>query len=63
MGSISDKITGAANQAAGNVKQSVGKAIGDKQMETDGVVQEIRGEAQEAVGKAKDALKKVVDNT
>jgi uncharacterized protein YjbJ (UPF0337 family) len=61
MGSISDKITGAANQAVGNIKQGVGKAIGDKQMETDGVVQEIKGEAQQAVGKAKDAVKKVVD--
>ncbi|MCX7324567.1 MAG: CsbD family protein [Hyphomicrobiales bacterium] len=63
MGSINDKITGAANQAAGNVKQSLGKAIGDKQMETDGIVQDIKGDAQQAIGKAKDALKKVVDNT
>jgi uncharacterized protein YjbJ (UPF0337 family) len=63
MGSINDKITGAANQAAGNVKQRLGKAIGDKQMETDGIVQDFKGDAQQAIGKAKDALKKVVDNT
>jgi uncharacterized protein YjbJ (UPF0337 family) len=63
MGSINDKIMGAANQAAGNIKQSLGKAIGDKQMETDGIAQAIKGDAQQAVGKAKDALKKVVDNT
>lgn len=63
MGSINDKITGAANQAAGNVKQRLGKAIGDKQMETDGILQDIEGDAQQAIGKAKDALKKVVDNT
>lgn len=61
MSSISDKVKGLANEAAGNVKQTVGKATGNRNMEVNGVVQERKGEAQQAIGKAKDAVKKVVD--
>lgn len=62
MGSTTDKIKGMANEAAGNVKQGVGKAMDDDRMRAEGVMQERKGEAQQAVGKAKDAVKKVVDN-
>lgn len=62
MSSTSDKVKGMANEAAGNVKQGIGKAIGDKQMEAKGVIQERKGEAQQAVGKAKDSVKKMVDD-
>ena len=62
MGSTADKVKGVANEAAGNVKQVVGKTVGNKTMEVEGVVQERKGEAQQAVGKAKDAVKKVIDN-
>ncbi len=61
MGSTTDKIKGMANEAAGNVKQGVGKALDDKKMQAEGVVQERKGEAQQAVGETKDAVKKVVD--
>ncbi len=62
MSSATDKAKGLANVAIGNIKQGVGKAIGNKEMEVKGVVQERKGEAQQAVGKAKDSVKKVVDN-
>lgn len=61
MSSTSDKIKGAANEAAGNVKQAVGKATDNKRMEAEGFAQERKGEAQQAVGKAKDAVKNAVD--
>jgi uncharacterized protein YjbJ (UPF0337 family) len=61
MGSTGDKVKGMANEAAGNVKQGVGKATGNDKMRAEGVVQEKKGEAQQAVGKAKDAVKKGVD--
>jgi uncharacterized protein YjbJ (UPF0337 family) len=61
MGSTGDKVKGMANEAAGNVKQGVGKATGSDKMRAEGVVQEKKGEAQQAVGKAKDAVKKGVD--
>jgi uncharacterized protein YjbJ (UPF0337 family) len=60
MGSATDKIKGLANEAAGNVKQAVGKATGDKKMQAEGVVQERKGEAQQAMGKAKDAIRKAI---
>ena len=61
MGSTTDKIKGMANEAAGNVRQGVGKAIDDKEMQAKGKMQEIKGEAQQMKGDAKDAVKKGVD--
>jgi uncharacterized protein YjbJ (UPF0337 family) len=57
MGSTKDKVTGMANEAAGNVKQGVGKAVGNKKLQSEGKIQERKGEAQRAVGKAKSAIK------
>jgi uncharacterized protein YjbJ (UPF0337 family) len=61
MGSTTDKIKGAANQAAGVVKQGVGEAVGNPNLEVEGAAQKLKGEVQETVGKAKDAVKKLVD--
>jgi uncharacterized protein YjbJ (UPF0337 family) len=61
MGSTTDKIKGMANEAAGNVKQGVGKALNKPGLQAEGIAQERKGEAQQAVGKTKDAVKKVVD--
>ena len=61
MSSTGDKVKGMANEAAGNVKQGVGKATGNEKMRSEGVAQERKGEAQQEVGKAKDALKKGID--
>lgn len=57
MSGTGDKIKGMANEAAGNVKQAVGKAVGNEKLQADGFVQERKGEAQQALGKAKDAAK------
>jgi uncharacterized protein YjbJ (UPF0337 family) len=62
MSSTSDKIKGMANEAAGNLKQAAGKAVGNDRMRAEGIVQERKGEAQQAVGKGKDAVKKIIDN-
>lgn len=61
MGSTTDKIKGMANEAAGNVKQAVGKAIDNRDMQAKGKMQEMKGEAQQLKGDAKDAIKNVVD--
>ena len=45
MGSTSDKISGLANEAAGNIKQGAGKLVGDTKMQAEGKVQETKGEA------------------
>ncbi|MEE3925855.1 CsbD family protein [Pseudomonas viridiflava] len=61
MSSTGDKIKGMANEAAGNVKQAVGKATDNTKLRAEGKAQEIKGEGQQAKGKAKDAIKKGVD--
>lgn len=57
MGSTSDKIKGYANQAAGTVKQGVGKAVGSEEMQVKGGAQELKGKAQVAVGDVKETIK------
>lgn len=61
MGSTADRIKGLANEAAGNVKQAVGKALDKPGLQAEGVAQERKGEAQQALGKGKDTVKKIVD--
>ena len=61
MSSTTDKIKGVANQVAGAVKQGVGKAVDNQQLEAKGMLQKGKGKAQEMEGNAKSAVKKVVD--
>ncbi|MDF0733162.1 CsbD family protein [Pseudomonas entomophila] len=58
MSGTKDKVKGLANEAAGNVKQGVGKATGNERLRAEGELQERKGEAQQVVGKVKDAVKK-----
>ena len=62
MSAISDKTKGVANQAAGNVKQAVGKALGNDRLQAEGVGQEVRGKVQKAVGDAKSGAKKAANS-
>ena len=39
MSSTTDKISGAANKAAGNIKQSIGKVTGSDKMRAEGLAQ------------------------
>jgi len=57
MGELTDKIKGSANEAAGNVKQAVGKATDNERMVVDGKTQERKGEAQQVKGKVKGKVK------
>ncbi len=63
MSSTTDKIKGVANEAAGSVKQGVGKAVGSDKLRAEGAAQELKGHAQKAVGDAKDAVKTVVNKS
>ena len=57
MGSKSDQAKGLANQAAGKLRQGVGKVTGSKETQAKGAAQEVKGKAQQAMGKAKSAVK------
>ncbi|WFR95084.1 CsbD family protein [Rhizobium tumorigenes] len=57
MSSTTDKASGLANEAIGNIKQGVGKLVGSEKLQAEGKLQEIKGEGQQAAGEAKDAVK------
>ena len=45
-----DRIKGSAEQAKGAVKETVGKAFGDKKLETEGKTDKAAGKVQNAIG-------------
>jgi uncharacterized protein YjbJ (UPF0337 family) len=57
MGSASDKVSGVANEAVGNLKQGVGQLTGSRKLQAKGIVQEAKGSAQRAAGAAKAGVK------
>jgi uncharacterized protein YjbJ (UPF0337 family) len=62
MGETTDKMHGAANKAAGSVKEGIGKLTGDEKLQAEGKMQQVKGHAQEAKGEVKGAVKKGIDN-
>ena len=61
MGSTTDKIKGATNEAIGKAKQGIGEAIGSDRLQGEGAVQEVKGKGQQALGNAKEATKDAVN--
>ena len=61
MSSTTDKIKGMADQAAGAVKQGVGKVVGNPKLEAEGAIQKSAGKVEAGIGKAKDGVKKFID--
>jgi uncharacterized protein YjbJ (UPF0337 family) len=47
MSGNTDKAAGMANEAAGKVKQGVGKAVGSEKLQGKGAAQEAKGDAQQ----------------
>jgi len=56
-----NKIKGYANEAAGRLRQGVGKAVGNDRLRAKGAAQKMKGEAQRALGQAKAATKDAAD--
>jgi len=57
VGSTTDKIKGATNEAIGKAKQGVGEAVGSDKLKGEGIIQETKGHGQQALGDAKQAAK------
>ncbi len=55
-----DRVAGAAKKVGGSIKEGVGKALGDKKIESEGKAKKAEGEVQNAVGGAKDAVRESV---
>ena len=52
-----DQIKGAGKDIKGSVKESVGRATGDREMEAEGVADKTVGKVQKGVGNLKDAAR------
>ena len=52
-----DRVAGSAKQIKGEVKQVIGKAVGDVKLESEGRADKIEGKVQNAVGGLKDTVK------
>src|SRR5260221_9700002 len=57
MGSTTDKVKGATNEAIGKAKQGMGEATGSDRLQGEGAIQEAKGKGQQALGDAKKATK------
>lgn len=56
-----EKINSKLNQAEGAVKKTAGKVLGDKKLESEGVVKEVVAKGEELVSDIKDTIKGTVD--
>ena len=56
MGSVTDRISGAANSAIGKAKEAIGKETGDAKLAAKGAAQDTEGKTKTAIGKGKAAL-------
>ncbi|TKD15387.1 CsbD family protein [Rhodobacter capsulatus] len=52
-----DRIAGSAKVVKGKAKVAIGKAIGDKKLETEGEAEKVAGKIQNAVGGIKDTIR------
>jgi uncharacterized protein YjbJ (UPF0337 family) len=51
-----NRVEGAIDKGAGTIKEAVGKATGNAQMEAEGMAQKAKGDIQNKVGQAQDKL-------
>ena len=49
------------NQAAGSIKEGVGKLIGDKELESEGAAEKVASKLKEVAEDAKDAIEGAVE--
>ena len=52
-----DRVEGSAKQVEGTVKETTGKVLGDKKLESEGTADKAAGKVQNAIGGLKDTLR------
>lgn len=52
-----DRVKGMVDQGKGSVKETTGKAMGDKKLESEGKVDRAEGKVRNAVGGMKDEIR------
>ncbi len=61
MSHTDDKAKGKLDEIGGNIKQGIGKLIGNEQMQAEGKAQELKGEAQQEAARNADYAEGVAD--
>ena len=61
MGNAANRGEGAAEELGGKIKKTVGKVIGNEQMEAEGKAKELKGEAKQEAAKAGERTKGEVE--
>lgn len=56
-----DQTKGQIDQATGKIKEIAGKAVGNKELEAKGKIQNVGGKIQTGLGDLKEAVKKAGD--
>ena len=56
-----DKVQGGAKELGGNIKEGIGDATGDRELQAEGTANKVEGAGQQAVGNVKDAAGNVGD--
>ena len=56
-----DQVKGRMDDAKGQVKKTVGKAVGNERLQAEGRMDEAKGKAQAGYGDAKEKVKDAVD--
>ena len=57
-----DQIKGAMKDMKGSVKETAGRATGDRKMEAEGATEKTMGKLQKGVGDVKDAARNALKN-
>jgi uncharacterized protein YjbJ (UPF0337 family) len=53
-----EHVKGATEKGVGKIKEATGRVTGDRELEQEGQVDQVKGAVHTAVGDAKDSLKK-----
>jgi uncharacterized protein YjbJ (UPF0337 family) len=56
--STTDKVQGAAHEVKGTVKEKVGQAVGNPDLEAEGTAEKVGGKVQQKVGDSKKVFEK-----
>jgi uncharacterized protein YjbJ (UPF0337 family) len=54
-----EHVKGAAEKGGGKIKEAVGHVTGDRKLENEGKLDQVKGAVHSAVGDAKDSIKEI----
>lgn len=55
-----DRVAGSAKKVGGDIKETAGRALGDRKMESEGRAKKTEGKVQNAVGGVRDKIRESV---